>query len=58
MSLAMLTRKNESAGMLKAPALPAVASSGLKIGQPNSAFEHEANRAVEAIMAGGAPRMH
>jgi len=58
MSLAMLTRKNEPAGASKASRFPAVASSGLKIGQSDSAFEHEANRFAEAIMAGGAPRMH
>jgi hypothetical protein len=58
MSLAMLARKNQAAGSSRASASSITAASGLKIGQPDSAFEHKADRVADEIMAGGAPRMH
>lgn len=58
MSLAMLARKNVSAGPSKASASSMTAASGLKIGEPNSAFEREADRVADEIVASGAPRLH
>ena len=59
MSLAMLARKSESAGLSKASASSMTASGGLRIGEPNTAFEQEADRVADEIMAGGTPpRLH
>ena len=57
MKVALLVRKNDSTGTSKGSPLPAVTSSSLKIGQSDSAFEHEADRAADAITAGAAPQM-
>jgi Domain of unknown function (DUF4157) len=58
MSLAILARKNESAGSSKASPPSMTASSGLRIGEPNTAFEQEADRVADEIMASSAPRLH
>jgi hypothetical protein len=57
MSLAMLKRKNESAGTLKSPSFPAAAPIGLKIGQ-GMVLRTRGRSGRRSNMAGGAPRMH
>jgi Domain of unknown function (DUF4157) len=58
MSLALRTRRSESAGPSTASVSSMTAVSGLKIGQPDSAFEHEADRVADEIMATSTPRLH
>jgi hypothetical protein len=58
MSLAVRARKSESARSSKALAPAKAAASGLKIGQPDSAFEHEADHMADEIMATSTPRLH
>jgi len=56
MSVALLARKIEAARAPKAKAPSNGASSGLRIGEPNDAFEREADRVAEEVMAGGRAR--
>ena len=56
MSYAMMARKRESAPAAKAKAPSKAVSSGLRIGEPNDAFEREADRVTNEVMAGGRPR--
>jgi hypothetical protein len=58
MSLAVRARKSESAGPSKAMAPAKAVASDLKIDQPDSAFEHEADRVADEIMATSTPRLH
>jgi hypothetical protein len=51
MSLATLSRKSEATGPSKAPAPSMTASSGLRIAEADSAFEREADRVADDIMA-------
>jgi len=51
MSLAMLATKSEAAGRSKAQAPSMTASSGLRIGDADRAFEREADRVADEIMA-------
>ena len=53
MSRAMLERKAEAAPGVPAKTAANVSSSALRIGAPNDAFEQEADRVADAIMAGG-----
>jgi hypothetical protein len=57
MSRAILARQKEAAPVRNGR--QAAASVGdLRIGQPDDAFEREANRVANAVMAGGATRRH
>jgi len=51
MSYAMLARKRETAPSPRAKAPSKAASSGLRIGEPNDAFEREADRVAEAVLS-------
>lgn len=55
MSRAALAKKSEAAAT-KAEASEKKVSSGLRIGEPNDAFEQEADRVANAVMAGGRAR--
>lgn len=52
----MLKRKAEAASTSKA-AVPSMTPSGLRVGEPNNAFEQEADRVADEIMASGTPRL-
>jgi hypothetical protein len=54
MSVAMLARKSESAGRSKASAPTITSGNGLRIAEPGSVFEQEADRVADEIMSGGA----
>ena len=56
MSYGVLVRKPESAPAAKAKAPAKAASSVLRIGDPNDAYEREADRVADEVMAGGRPR--
>ena len=53
MSLAILARKSEAIGPSKAPAPSMTESNGLRVGDADSAFEREADRVADEIMASG-----
>ncbi len=52
MSYAMLTRKSDTGPVAKSTAAK-TGSGGLRIGEPNDAFEQEADRVTDEVMAGG-----
>jgi hypothetical protein len=56
MSRGVLARKVESAAAARAKASSKAASGRLRIGDPDDAFEHEADRMADQVMAGGRTR--
>jgi outer membrane protein OmpA-like peptidoglycan-associated protein len=55
MSYATYARKSEAVPAANSKAASKVVSSGLRIGAPDDAFEREADRVADAVMAGGRP---
>jgi hypothetical protein len=53
---ALLSKKSELAPSTKAKAASKSAPSGLRIGEPNDAFEREADRVADEVMTGGTPK--
>jgi hypothetical protein len=53
MNRAMLARKSEAAPAPRAKASSKAAHGGLRVGEPNDAFEREADRVADEVMAGG-----
>jgi hypothetical protein len=58
MSVATHARKGESAGPSKASASSKTAAGGLHVGEAKSAFDQEADRVTDEIVAGAMPRRH
>jgi len=54
----MLSRKNEFVGPAKDPTPSMTASSGLKVSEPNSVLEREAEQVADETMASRTPRMN
>lgn len=58
MSYAAFAKKAPVVSALRDKAATKVASGGLRIGEPNDAYEREADRVADEIMAGGAEKRH